>query len=152
MALNVNKTDLLVVTAGSALQNYPWWTSRELRRTSGSHFPRVWILDLIFGNLGSPFWAPKRQKNGFSRWYGWIGAAKLPLVDLPRAPTDVWEPFSELSNSWNHFWELLGTVLTYPGSLRSFLTSSIDSARPNGSWHTKREFGSSSETQFRSFL
>ena len=55
-AQNVNITDPLVVTAGSALKNYPWWTSRELRRTSGSHFPRVWILDLIFGNVGGPFW------------------------------------------------------------------------------------------------
>ena len=37
-ALNVKLTGPLVVTAGSALENYPWWTFRGLRRTSGTHF------------------------------------------------------------------------------------------------------------------
>ena len=36
-ALNVEITALLVGTVGSALQNYPQLTSRELRRTSWSH-------------------------------------------------------------------------------------------------------------------
>ena len=43
-ALNVNKTDPLVVTAGSALETYPWWTSQELQQTSGTHFSDVSIL------------------------------------------------------------------------------------------------------------
>ena len=38
---------------------------------------------------------PKRQNNGLSRCDGWIGAAKLPPENLPRAPTDVWDPFFE---------------------------------------------------------
>ena len=37
-ALVVKMTDPLVATAGSALENYPWWTCRELKRTSGIHF------------------------------------------------------------------------------------------------------------------
>ena len=36
---------------------------------------------------------PKRQIDGLSRCHGWIGVEKLPQFHLPRAPTDVWDPF-----------------------------------------------------------
>ena len=40
-AQKVNETDPLVVTAGSALENYPHVTSQELQRTSGTHFSSI---------------------------------------------------------------------------------------------------------------
>ena len=42
-------------------------------------------------------------------------------------------------------------VLVYSGRFWSFWASKIDSGRPDGSRHTKRELGSLSETRFRSF-
>ena len=47
-------------------------------------------LQILHGRFG-----PKCQNSGSSRCHGWIGEAQLPLVDLPRAPTDVWDPFLE---------------------------------------------------------
>ena len=47
-ALNVKLTGPLVITAGSALENYRWWTSRELQRTSGTRFRTM-------------FWKQRRQ-------------------------------------------------------------------------------------------
>ena len=44
---------------------------------------------------------------GPKRCHGWIGAAKLPMVDFPRAPTDVWELFSE-GLDLNSFFEISG--------------------------------------------
>ena len=55
-ALSVKIAAPLVGTVESTMRNYPWWTSRELRRTSGSHFPRVRILDPVFAIFGGPFW------------------------------------------------------------------------------------------------
>ena len=49
-ALNVKLTGPLVVTAGSALENYPWWTSRELQRTSGTRFRTL-------------FWEPFKERQ-----------------------------------------------------------------------------------------
>ena len=49
------------------------------------------------------------------------------------------------------FWKLRGPVLAYFHPFWTFWTSKIDSGWPDGSWHTKRELGSLSETQFRSF-
>ena len=46
-ALNVKMTDPLVVTAESALRKSPHGTSRELQRTSGTHFSSV-----LPGNVG----------------------------------------------------------------------------------------------------
>ena len=39
---------------------------------------------------------PEMIRFGRSRCHGWIGARKLPLVDLPRTPTDFWDPFSDV--------------------------------------------------------
>ena len=52
--LNVKMTAPLVGTVGSALQNYPQWTSPELRRTSGNHFASTSIFSLRFLNLLGP--------------------------------------------------------------------------------------------------
>ena len=46
-------------------------------------------VEILHGCLG-----PNRQINRPSRCHGWIGARKLPLLDLPRAPADFWDPFS----------------------------------------------------------
>ena len=62
-----------------------------------------YILEILQGCLG-----PKRQINRPSRCHGWIGARKLPLVDLPRAPTDFWDPFSDV---------VLGTLQIAPSDL-----------------------------------
>ena len=67
-ALNANKTDLLVVTAGSALQNYPWWTSRELRRTSGSHFRKGLDFSFAFWKFRSPFGSLPHSGPFWSFW------------------------------------------------------------------------------------
>ena len=53
---------------------------------------------------------PLTDRFGPSRCRGWIGAPKLPLVDLQRAPTDVWGPFFE---NFGNFGGLFGPIFSY---------------------------------------
>ena len=57
-ALNVKMTDPLVVTAGSALQKSPHGTSRELQRTSGTHFLSFLPATFLAGAPRRPARAP----------------------------------------------------------------------------------------------
>ena len=56
-ALNVKMTDPLVVAAELSERNYPGKCSREVWGPSETHFSRLWILEVVFGNFDGPFWA-----------------------------------------------------------------------------------------------
>ena len=65
------------------------WRQPSISYSTPSHKKPVWgsRARVILENLHADL-EPKRQYNGLPRCHGWIGAAKLLLVELPRAPTD----------------------------------------------------------------
>ena len=101
----------------------------------------------------APMTSPLASPSSF----GSAAMAEMTFSSAPRLMSTGRAPFKKLPSRAEgldfraRFWKLCRPVLAYSGPFWSFWTSKIDSGWPDGSWHTKRELGSLSETRFRSF-
>ena len=92
-SLNVKQTDALVVTVESPLSKSPHGKSRELRATSGSPFPDIYVkcakFTCQFGALIVRF-GPSRCRHTNLQ-------VRELSVRVSRAPYALWDPISDMS-------------------------------------------------------